>query len=754
MSGVGTIARRGFLIGSVAVAGGVAFGYYKFRQPHPNPLLDNLPVGASALTPYVRIDAQGVTLIAPRAEMGQGIHTTLVALLAEELDVAWDSLRVKHGAPGAVYYNQVAMQDSAPFAALDHGISAEAVRGALGVLAKFMAIQGTGGSSSVPDAFDKMRRAGAAARHALVAAAAERFGLPAAALKTADGAVIAPDGRRLAYTELAAAAAKVELPADPPLKPREQWRYLGRSMPRLDMVAKCTGTATFGIDARLPGMLFASVRLNPAIGAPLRQFEAGAARRMRGVRQVVALPGGVAVIADNTWRAFQAVQAVQCDWAEPVHVASSAALMAAIEASFDDHHKDSRLRNDGDVDQALAAAQPLQATYRVPLLAHATMEPMNALAWLRDDRLDLWAGLQAPTVAREQAARLAGLAVSQVHVHVTLMGGGFGRRAESDFALQAVRLAIAVKGQPVKLTWRREEDMTQDMYRPAAVARLRGSTGAGTVQALDAHVASLSVTESLGGRLGLSVPGPDKLIVDGVFDQPYAIAHYRATGYRTPALLPVSSWRSVGNSYNAFFLESFLDELAAQAGTDPLQLRLALLSHAPSRQVLQAAAELSGWQQPLDKGRGRGVAFHLSFGVPVAEVIEVTALRDGVPDGEPPRIHIDQVWVVADVGVALDPRNIEAQLQSGVIFGLSAAMFGEITLAKGAVEQGNFHQYEALRMAQAPRITVKVLESGGPIRGVGEPGTPPAAPALANAIFAATGQRIRELPLRRQVAFV
>jgi isoquinoline 1-oxidoreductase beta subunit len=745
MSRLATIARRSFLIGSVAVVGGTVFGVYKYRQPHPNPLLRALPEGANAITPYVRIDAQGVTIITPRAEMGQGIHTTLAALVAEELDVVWDSIRVEHGAPGAAYYNRALLQEGVPFSGLDHSRMAEGMRGTMGVLAKFMGIQGTGGSSSVPDAFDKMRVAGAAARFALLAAAAERLGVNVATLKTADGAVIASDGKRLSYTDLALAAAKVQLPDNPPLKPREQWRYLGKNMPRVDMVDKCTGAATFGIDVRLPGMVFATVRMNPAIGAPLKGFEATTAKAMRGVLQVVALPGGVGVIADNTWRAFQAAQAIQCDWAGPVHGATTAVFMDAIDASLDDKHQDSRIRNDGDVTKALPAAKMLEVQYRVPFLAHATMEPMNAVAWLQEDRLDIWTGTQAPTVARDQAAALPGLDSSKVFVHTQLMGGGFGRRAESDYVLQAVHLAMAVKGKPVKLTWDRKEDMTQDQYRPAAVARLRGATEDGTVKLLDVRVASPSVLESQGGRLGIAMPGPDKLIAEGTYDQPYGIPNYRATGYRTPALLPIASWRSVGNSYNGFFMESFIDELAVQAGTDPMALRLSLVNHESSRKVLMAVAEMSGWGTPLVKGRGRGVAFHFSFGVPTAEVVEVSVTKDGV--------RIDQVFVAADVGTALDPRNIESQLQSGVIFGLSAAMFGEITFANGAVEQTNFHQYEAVRMGQSPKIHVRVLEGGGPIRGVGEPGTPPAAPALANAIFNATGQRIRELPLRKHIDF-
>ena len=579
-----------------------------------------------------------------------------------------------------------------------------------------------------------------------MAAASKRLNIPFNELKTINGTVVTRNGKSISYVELAADAAKISLPESPTLKDRKDWRYLGKAMPRVDMVAKCTGTAIFGIDVRQPEMLFATVRLNPAIDAPLKSIDTSAAIEMRGVLKIIEIPGGFGVIANNTWRAFQAAEAVKCEWSKPVYRSTTSDFMSAISASFDEKHQDSQLRNDGDVEQLFSENQVLAAEYRVPFLAHATMEPMNAVAWLQGDQLDIWTGTQSPTAARDQAAKLAGLKPSQVRIHVMLMGGGFGRRLESDYVLQAVRLAIAVKGSPVKLTWRREEDMTQDQYRPAAIARMRGVIGRDSVKALDVRIACPSVLESQGGRLGLSIPGPDKLIVDGTYDQPYGIANYRSTGYRTPAILPISSWRSVGNSHNGFFMESFIDEIAAHAGTDPMQLRLSLIRHEPSLKVLQAVAEMSGWGQKLGNGRGRGVAFHLAFGAPTAEVIDITMTPDG--------IKIDKVYIATDVGIALDPRNIEAQLQSAVIFGLSAAIFGQITFKDGAVEQFNFHQYESIRMLQAPAFEVRILESGGRISGVGETGTPPAAPALANAIFNLTGQRHRELPLNKHVRFI
>lgn len=742
--GIGKIARRSFLIGSAAIAGGVAFGYWKYRQPYDNPLLTGLPDGAVALTPYVIVDGNGVTVIAPRAEMGQGIHTTLAALVAEEMDLVWDQVQVLHGPASKAYFNAAVLEEGVPFAPTDDSWMAETARGAMHVPAKFLALQITGGSTSIPDGFDKMRKAGAAARAALIGAAARRLRVADSALSTEAGMVIAPDGQRIPYTDLAVEAAGIALPDDPALKPRDQWALLGASLPRKDMVGKATGTATYAIDVRLPGMRFATVRTNPRLGGGLTSHDAAEALAMPGVDKVVPVTGGVAVVAANTWAAFQAADRIAFDWGPAPYPADTEAMRAEVAASFTDDRQDSRLRDDGDV-AAEIGTDVFEASYEVPYLAHATMEPMNAAVWIHDGKVEVWAGNQLPTQVVIEAARITGLPEAAVEVHTTVMGGGFGRRAEMDVIRHALEVAVTMDGTPVLVTYSREEDTTHDAYRPMAMARVRGALRDGKVHALDLSLAAPSVSASMMGRLGYPAMGPDATIVQGAWEQPYAFPNYRVTGYRVPAGVPVGFWRSVGASQNAFFHESAVDELAHAAGADPLQFRLNQIDHAPSRAVIEAVRDMSGWQTPLPQGRARGAAFCLSFGVPVAQVIEI----EDTPGG----IALRRAFIAADVGIPLDPRNIEAQLSGGMIFGLSAAMMGEITFADGMAQQANFYDYDALRLGQTPEITVRVLGSGGKIRGVGEPGTPPAAPALANAIFALTGQRLRTLPLNKAVSF-
>ena len=745
MSRAGTIARRTFLIGSAAIAGGVAFGIYAYKRTPTNPLLRGLGAGQAALTPYVRVDQSGVTIITPRADLGQGVYSVLAALVAEELDLAWEDIKVDHGPPSAAYYNGKAAAEGFPFAATDDGFLARNGRVFGDVVGKFVGLQITGGSSTVADAYEKMRVAGAVAREVLLLAAAQETGIARANLRTKDGAVITPDGRSLSYASLAATAARIAPPVNVTLKPESEWRYLGKSMRRIDIVAKSTGTATFGIDLRMPGMVYATVRTNPRLTGGMKGYDASAAEKAKGVLRIVPITGGVGVIADNTWRAFQAASLITFDWGPAPYPATTAAMFETVAASFIPARRDSRFKNEGNVETALTGPGVLQAEYKVPYLAHAPLEPMNAVVQLKDGRLDIWTGTQIPLFAVAAAASITGLRAEDIHLHAQISGGSFGRRLEDDYVRQAVELAKAFQGRPIKMTWTREEDMTHDFPRPLGMARMRGAVKDGKVEAYDLSIAYPSVTVSQMGRLNVSVPGPDVAIVAGAWDQPFRIPNYRVTGYRVPEMVPVSSWRSVGASGNGFLHDCFLDELIHAAGADPLQERLRLCWHEPSRKVLEAVGEMSGWGSNLGNGRGRGVAFTLSFGVPVAEVVEVT--------NTPLGIRIDKVFVAVDVGRVLDPVNFDNQVQGGVIWGLGHAMNAELTYADGMAQQTNYHAFEGMRLYQTPQIEVRALTNNSEIRGIGESTVPPAAPALANAIFAATGRRIRELPLNKHIQF-
>ena len=499
MSRIGKIARRTFLIGTVAVAGGVAFGYYKYRQPYGNPL--RAGEGEAVLTPYVKITADGVTVITPRAEMGQGVHTTLAALVAEELDIPLADLNVEHGPAAYAYYNGAMLEEGVPFPTTDRGWMARNVRAFTHVPSKFLALQVTGGSSSMPDGYEKMRIAGAAARHALVQAAARKLGIDAGELTTEDGAVVAADGTRHAYASLAADVRAEDLPSDPPLKHPNEWKVLGKSQDRVDMAAKVTGTAEFGIDVRLPDMLYATVRMNPRLGGAMEGFDAAEAKGMPGVQDIVDLGDGIAVVATNTWYAMQAARAVEIEWGQPPYPMTTEEHWAAVEGSFTDDREDSVNRDDGNVEKALTG-DVIELEYRAPYLAHATMEPMNAVAWLRDGRLDIWAGNQAPTFARQFAAATAGISEDAVSIHTPYLGGGFGRRSELDFVKLAVRVALATDGKPVKVTWSREEDTCHDFYRPLAIGRVRAKVAEGKPEALDIKLASPGPTKSAMGRWG------------------------------------------------------------------------------------------------------------------------------------------------------------------------------------------------------------------------------------------------------------
>lgn len=746
MSRVGTITRRAFLIGSAAVAGGVAFGYYLGTKAIPNPLLKDIKDGAVALTPFVMIDANGITLITPQADVGQGTTSMQAYLIAEELDIDPMTVKLSPGQPAQAYYNKYALADAAPFPAYEQSWLKEQVRSFFGAVGRIMAIQMTGGSTSTIHTYERLRKAGAVARETLKETAARRLGVARDQLSTADGHVIAPDGTRIAYTDLAADAANTPLIEDSPLRDPSQWRYLGKHIQRTDIVAKSTGTQDYGIDVRMEGMLHATVRANPGLGGELVNYDASKAESMRGVKKIIPITSGVAVIADNTWRAFQAANAIDIEWGPGPYPATSKELWEKTEAAISEEHRDNRGRDDGDVEKALAEGNVIQAEYRVPYLAHGQLEPMNAVALVTDDSVDIWTGTQVPGFVRDHAAKITGIDADNIKVHSQMCGGAFGRRLEVTATEQAVEIAMAMKGVPVQMTWSREEDFAHDYPRPAQLGIGRGTVKEGKVDTLDFDSVGQSMSRSWFGRLAMAPPGPDMFIVAGAWDQPYAIPNYRVTGYAAPEMVPVSSWRAPGYCANTFLHESFLEELILAAGADPLEERLRLISDPVSRKVLETIADLSDWKGTnIGENRGRGIAFSYSMGVPCAEVIDVTNTKNG--------IRIDKAFVVVEAGRVLDPVNFEAQMFGGLIFGLGHAMNCELTYKDFFPEQRNFDTYQAMRIHQTPEVVLKALENGEGIRGIGEPTLPPAAPALANAIFAATGKRIRELPMNKHIDF-
>jgi len=730
------IARRTFLIGSAAIAGGVAFGAWRVQTPFANPLEDGLADGEAAITPFIKIDEDGVMLITPRADKGQGAYSIQTYLMAEELDVDPLSVRTWVGKPSPAYAN---------FALGD-----ELMPGMGKIIGKIMPMQMTGGSSTVPDMYVRMRQAGAVARETLKAAAAKDHDVKIADLKTEDGHVILPDGKRVSYASLAPTAATISPVQDVELRKSEQWKHLGKSsMMRTDIVAKSTGTQVYGIDMEMDGMVYATVRANPGIGGKVERYDDSAAKTMRGVKKILEISHGVAVVADNTWRAIQAANAIDITWGKGPYPANSAEMWDKLVDTIENDSPNIAKRDSGNVDGALKDAKVVEAEYRVPYLAHAPLEPMNAVVKVTDEQVDVWTGTQIPDFMQGHVAEVTGHSIKNVNIHVLPMGGSFGRRLEDTYVLQAVEIANAMRGTPVKMTWSREEDFSHDYVRPMALARSRGAVKDGKVESFDLDIACQSIMGSQMVRLmGRAMPGPDMTITTGAHDQPYTIPNYRVRGYAAPEMVPVSSWRSVGASHCGFHHECFLDELIHAAEADPVEERLRLLSDDPlSVKVIEKAAQMAGWNGPNPgPNRGRGIAFTLSFGVRTAEIIEVVDTPQG--------IKITNVWAAAEVGKVLDPVNFEAQFSGGIIFGLGHAMNCELTYENYAPTQANYYDYEAMRMYQCPNINVVGLENGDRVTGIGEPGVPPAAPALANAIFAATGKRIRELPFHHHIDFV
>ena len=744
--------RRHFLIAGTVAAGGLLVGC---GVPSGHSRLGDREVfkptdGQIALNGWVKIAPDGKVIVAtPRSEMGQGVHTALAMLLAEELDADWARVATEQAPVAAIYANAALLVNILPFLPDDDGFIARIGRASVQRMGYTLGLQVTGGSSSVRDAWEPMRVAGATARALLVQAAAAQWKVPAAECSVAKGTVShAASGRSAGFGELAQAAAALTPPDEVQLKARADWQFIGKPMPRTDLRAKTDGSAVFGIDVRPAGLLHAAIRQCPVFGGKVASFDSAPALASRGIKQVFQLgDNALVVVADNHWRAQQALAALPVRWDEGPNAKLDSASIAAQLRRDLDAGGGSGFRNEGDSEKALASlpagGKKIEAEYEVPFLAHAAMEPINCTAQVKDGTLTVWASTQVPGFARWKAAKVANVDTDKVQLHVPYLGGGFGRRLETDMVEQAVAIALKTGGAPVKLVWSREEDMQHDMYRPTAVSRFQAALGAdGQPLAWFNRVAAPSIGLGTMERLvpAMAMDMPDKNQIEGAFEIPYEIANIGVRQVRSKTPVPVGSWRSVGHSYNAFFTESFIDELAHAAGKDPFEYRRALLARHPrQRAVLELAAAQAGWGQPLPAGQARGIALHESFGSICAQVAEVS-LQDGLP-----RVH--RVVVALDCGTVVNPDTVDAQLQSAVVYGLSAALYGAITIAAGRVEQANFPSYDALRLAAMPKIETHIVPSAEPPGGVGEPGTPPIAPAVANALFALNGQRLRKLPL-------
>ena len=698
--------RRDFLKVVTIAGAGLTIGFYLPSLRSQTLSLDQTP-GAFTPDAWLRIDKNGeITVSASKSEMGQGIITGLAMILAEELGADWSRIRFVRADAEDKYGNM-----------------------------------GTGGSTSVRTMWKPLREAGAAAREMLITAASEEWNVARESCRAEAGAIVhAPSGRKLMFGDLVDAAAKLKVPDNAPLKEAKDFQILGKRIHRLDTPEKVDGTAEFGMDVRVPGMLYAVVARCPVFGGKVKSFDASKAKAIPGVKHVVEIEEGIAVVADSTWNAIQGRKALSVVWDEgPAANLNSASIheMLVKYAAGNGAVADEK----GDIGVLEKAAKKVNAMYEVPFLAHATMEPMNGTADVRKDRCVIWAPTQIAQGVRRLAADALGLKLEDVTLHVTYLGGGFGRRSNADFAMEAVHTSKAVSA-PVKVVWTREDDMQHDWYRPTSLHHLNaGLNEDGGLIAFKHRVTAPSIS---GQRSPERIKnGMDHSALEGTVDLEYDIPNARIEYVMANTAVPIGPWRSVYASQNVFVVESFIDELASAAGKDPFEFRRQLLKNdSRLKKVLEVAAEKAGWGSPLSKGKFRGIACAPPsfFGSYVAYVAEVSVAGSS--------IAVHRVVGAVDCGICVNPDSVEAQIESGVAFGLTAALNGEITIEKGRVVQGNFDDYMLLSIDQMPDVEVHLVPSTELSGGMGEPGVPPLAPAIANAVFAATGKRLRKLPLK------
>lgn len=721
---MGTMDRRNFLKVGAAGGGGLLLGFSLFgckssKEGAGGATGTGKETEAPAapqphdLNAWVRIDTDGtVTLTVSEAEMGQGVLTALPMILAEELDADWSKVRSEHAPANEALYG----------------------------------FQLTGGSTSVRQGFEPLRTAGAAAREMLVAAAAQTWGVEPGTCQTKQGTVVhEPSGRSAGYGELAATAATLTPPSAPKLKDREDFRIIGKPVKRLDTPAKARGEAIYGIDVKQPGMVIAQVAHSPVFGGKAKSFGADQAKAVAGVHEVVEIPSGVAVVGEHYWAAKKGLEALQIEWDEgAAGTLSSASIADTLRKAVAEGME---ARKEGDAAATIAGAKrKLEAVYQVPYLAHTAMEPLSCTAEVRADGCDIWVATQGPTFVQGVAAEITGLPKDKIKVHTTMLGGGFGRRAQTDFVTEALHIAKAVK-KPVKLVWSREDDVRGGWYRPAAYNEMVGAVDAEGWPAAWVHrIASPSILRPLKGfPMSIKDDEIDGTSIEGAANLPYAIPNIHVTCADPKIPVPVWFWRSVGSSQNGYVTECFFDELAALGGKDPVEARLHLLGNHPRhKRVLETAADKAGWGSALAEGMARGVAVHESFGSIVAQVAEVSIVREA---GKPPAVKVHRVVCAVDCGEVVNPNTIEAQMESGIVYGLTAALYGKIDIDRGRAVQSNFHDYRALRMHEMPRVETHIVAKGDPLGGIGEPGTPPIAPAVCNALRVLTGKPVRSLPI-------